>query len=263
MLTDIEKIIYQINEKVNQSLDSSGESDWNFGWDNITSKPIEEWTNKDFVLYFKNIFFEVKDSDYNITFAIDIPEIQKIKSELSKNGHKRKKDLKLFLDWCKENKSEILQKNPDFMLHDLKLFLNNFSAKEENSIEYDTEFLKRLNEFVKNGKPITNLLESYGIPIISTYIEYIMDKDKSLIYKNIEKKLIKLVNERKVNSINKIAKQSINMSPYPENFNLLKWREEFSYIWDKFDCTKQNWWRNADYNSEIPKHYLEIVNVRK
>ena len=45
-------IKYQINEKVNQSLDSSGESDWNFGWDNITSKPIEEWTNKDFVLYF-------------------------------------------------------------------------------------------------------------------------------------------------------------------------------------------------------------------
>lgn len=256
----------RVNRIVNAQIASSDRqlAVWDTGYTGYEAKPVEEWTLRDFVLYYKDIYFKVQNKEYIITYAIDNPEMQKIKSILVKSGYNKKSNLKNFLDWCCENKDEILDKRPDFMLHDLITFINNYVQSTKMSSDFqqipnDDEFITRIQKKISEGTSMQQLLEIYGIPVVATYFKNIAQKSDNIISINIEKILYKNINDKKIMVLKKIAKQSINMSPYHERFSLLNWREVYKNIWDNLSFYNEDWWRKSDYNSKVPSHYIELV----
>lgn len=266
MSTSIQKIIERVNRSVNAQLADTDRpiAVWDTGHTGYQSKAVEEWTLRDFVLYFKDIYFKVHNQDYVITYAIDNPEMQKMKSTLVKSGFSKKTHLKNFLDWCYDNRDEILAKRPDFMLHDPMTFVNNYiqSTKtpgDTQQIPDDSDFIERIKKKIAEGTSLQQLLEVYGIPIVASYLKYISNKEDRIILINIEKIIYKNINDKKITVLKKIAKQSINMSPYDNGFILLNWRDQYKDIWDKLSFYNEDWWRKNDYNSKVPSHYTEIV----
>jgi hypothetical protein len=260
----IEMVSSSVNEKIN--LEQGENAFWNLNIKNYKNKPIEEWTLRDFVLHYKDIFLDVKQEDYIITYTVDTSEMQKIKSSISKLGYTKKTDLKDFLDWCKDNKNEILEKRPSFMIHDLAVFINSYITEkkapkiETPRIPDDNEFISRLRKKIIDGTNLQLLLETYGIPVTATFLCNIFDKEQNVIESNIEKVIYTLFNRKRISSINKAFKQSINLSPYHEEFIMLDWRDKFEEVCSKINIRSENWWRDTDYTSILPSHYGEILD---
>ena len=74
-----------------------------------------------------------------------------------------------------------------------------------------------------------DVLIKYGIPVTASYLNKISQK-RNVTIGNIRRTMTKLINNNELDIINKIARQSIYLSPYPNTFLLLNWREEFEEI---------------------------------
>ena len=265
-MDDIQKMIERINSNINAKLAQDGYvgTVWEIGIQQQKDKPIEEWSIKDFVVYFKEAYFKVQKQDYIITYSVDNPEMQRLKSALVKAGMPKKYQLKAFLDWCVSNKESVLAKRPDFMLHDLIIFINNFAQSNRTDVVApqvpdDADFVSRLAKKIEEGASLQQLLEAYGLPVVCSYLHFVAGREERTISANIEKTILKLVNDKKINSLIKIAKQSINMSPYPTEFLCVDWRNKYNIVWDKAKFKGEDWWRDVDYSSKIPKQYMQIV----
>jgi len=135
----------------------------------------------------------------------------------------------------------------------------NSNGKKDSVIPYDENYMEKISNDLKNSSLLRDVLVIYGIPVTSSYFVYVLGKEYNIVSANISRSISKLFSLDEYNIISCIMKKSINLSPYPEEFYMLNWRDSFKGIIDKIGVSDRIWWRNLDYDGEYPGHYDDIL----
>lgn len=207
--------------------------------------------------FFVNLFEKHYGINYTVNNAQDLDCINKIKISLRKKGLNPEKYLREFLFWML-NHPEILPDCNFIVLQHytnfIDLYINSLDQEQVSRVANDPTFLKRLEKDCADGL-IADVLVKYGIPVTASYLYKISNKRNATIG-NIKRTMTKLFNNNDFDTINKIAKQSIDLSPYPDTFLLLNWRKEFEEIFIKTNAKNKSWWRQNDYSNLLyAKHF--------
>jgi hypothetical protein len=104
------------------------------------------------------------------------------------------------------------------------------------------------------------LLRRFGIPLTAAFFRY-QDADFPLdrIVTGIRARLNAMVADGRPADVFDVARQSVVMSPYPDWFPFLDWRESLSDLWASVGATDQPWWRDHDY---VGSPYGEFETLR-
>jgi len=224
---------------------------------NEIPEEISDWTSKDFVNYFFDKYKSNFNGVYKKTYSTDCVKINEFMEFMEANELNKNEWTKKFIDWCFDNVDFITKTTSTFTLSAMRGFLNTFFQQVIQNATRSSASLDIFDEVshaIENGKT-KEVLSIYGIPIVSTYF---------INHKNIENEKIKnglniLFNNLmqgdsdELSLLNKIVQRSISRSPYPENFELLNWRNLFPQLEKKFK--KELWWRDQDYYGSMQFKY--------
>jgi hypothetical protein len=219
---------------------------------------ISAWTNRNFVEYFAEQYKNLFSGIYKITYSSDCSFINQIMSFMEANELDKNEWTKKYLDWCFKNKEMITNKSGQFLLIDLRNFLNTFYQqvivdKTDKTIQVD--ILDDIKKLDSSGRA-KEIFSTYGIPIAATYFVH----QKNISSADVQSGLMMLLNkylkgdqEQQV-MLMKILQRSISRAPYLPEFEFLNWRDIFSDIVDKYKT--EVWFRADDYTGK-PQYLLE------
>ena len=105
---------------------------------------------------------------------------------------------------------------------------------------------------------VTELLTAYGIPVTVNYL-YMGKPDIEKIRMSVQRSLERLYTTGSVADLLTVAHQSIALSPYPEGFKGLSWRD--LDIWRLVRAKSQTWWVDYDNKGTAPLHYSRLVTI--
>lgn len=220
------------------------------------------WNSRDFVDYFALQYQKIIGGVYKKTYSSDCSHINSIKDFMDSNELDMNEWTKKFIDWCFINKEYISSLSGSFLLSGLNKQLNTYyqqviSVNKQSKPIVD--IFDELADMVINGKT-KEALTIYGIPIVSTYIQNFKNiSDKSLIIGY--NKLFKTLSDGDADTqklLTKIIQRSISRSPYPDEFVMLNWRNEFSGYIEKYK--NELWWRNDDYSGSYQYNFNRFIN---
>ena len=269
---EIESLIRAISLDSNEKNKNNEKiSKWKIAQNKNSIKPLEEWNDKDFIIYFGQAFKKIFGNEYIIkNWGADKITIKELRSSISKSGHNSKVVLKDLIDWCVKNKEMVLKTSLTFLIPDLKKYINIFLSENSSSVDNsvleinDAEFLNNLKaKLISENMTLVDFLSNYGIPISATYLFNFANKTEEEIISLVFNRMNGLVKAGKIIDVNKIIKKRINMSPYPDDFLILYWREIFDQIITSCESKHESWWRNNDYSGTAPEHYNQIIKNKQ
>jgi len=255
---DVLKVIDQIQKVVKDFADTTISS--SEATIKIVTSDIESWTLKDFARYFAD-----KCPQFDIPFVLqfnrDVSGIKSIKENLMIAARGGNKDLKQYIDWAFDNRNMIINKDKYFTIGTIAKHINLFLQSLPDDDNYRPSWGEKLlplmiGEYQKNKA--VGLLVRFGIPLTAAFMRMAKLQD-SQIKSGIGDRLTGLVSDKEYQVIAKIARQSTNCSPYPDNFFMIDWRDEFSPIWDISGCKTQSWW-HEDF---VGQPYTEYDEFKK
>jgi hypothetical protein len=226
-------------------------------WTNL-NKLMKKSSSFSDLSFFANLFEQHYGIEYTINNAQDLDCINKIKMSLRKLGLDPAKHLRNFLSWMINHTSLAPSYNFIILQHYDKFIESYVKSLDECEViraANDPTFLKRLEKDCSEGL-LVDVLIKYGIPVTASYLNKISQK-RNVTIGNIRRTMTKLINNNELDIINKIARQSIYLSPYPNTFLLLNWREEFEEILIKTNAKSKNWWRQNDYSNLLYAEHFE------
>jgi hypothetical protein len=229
---------------------------------------VEEWTARTFVDYFGVKYFETFKSNYRKVYGNDGKLFKDIMRFMASNGLDKNHHTKKFVDWCFDNKDEVLKYNSHFAVLSILKMINYYFQEEvlplveKDEIDrshYEENILDEIKEADSEGKA-SEIFVRFGIPIAASYF---------IIYKGIsEESIIKglcsYIEKLKTGGleseprIKQIFERSIIRSPYNSNFALLDWRTRFNQYCNKYKSEK--WWRDEDYKGNPLNEYSRLIN---
>jgi hypothetical protein len=251
--------IESIVKTVNKNYTPQKENLWKKSCKASKIVSVENWNDRSFLTYYAAIYYKIVGKEYIINWASDLAIIKMMRSDFAKYFDNSKVKFKDFLDWTLENKDLILSRNNSFILHDLRDFINTFVSNNNipiKTFENDKFFMINITNRINNGMKMIEFLSIYGIPICYTYLSKQKKINNNIIERSIGIQLSKIDN---IDILRKIARQSIIMSPYNENFVGLDWRTLYSDYWAAHNFHSEKWWRSEDYTGCIPEHYNELI----
>jgi len=265
MPQEIEDLIQKVSNDVKQEAMRDTVSFQQILASSSHSKKPEDWSTKDFFRYYIDLYERATKQKYLITYASDLSNLKTLKSVFIKHTlDTNKEGFKSFLDWCFENREFIFKDCGNFLLPSLRKYINRYIADTQEAdlnLSEENNFLEKLRSRAKKTTRFSDMLKIYGIPIMATYMVKIAGKDENSFMDNMDK-IIRTQYERKnISDLRKIAKQSIALSPYPQFFYGMNWRQDFIDIWEDLGIMDEDWWRPSDYSSRPAEHYQELNGV--
>lgn len=231
---------------------------------------ITIWNTQNFVNYFARRFQEETGGNYRKTYAVDGAVFKNMGDFLVSNGLERNKWTKILIDWSFHHFDEIKLReevfNPSSILRSVNFFYQDIVLPqvENNEVERDNSDASLLEEIKEadieaNGK-ITEVFLRFGIPVTISYLVFVKKFNLEQWIPALKERFKKLSMgefEDKTN-LKKIFQVSIVGSPYPEEFLLSNWREEF--IEQTKICETESWWRRSDYKGKPLPKYHALLN---
>jgi len=227
---------------------------------------IKQWTPKVFVEYFAQKYQEETNGNYRVMYRSDMTTFKEIFKFFTSTGLEKKEWTKKFVDWSFKRRSDIIKKEGHFTIQDINRYVNYFYQdvvlpkveKDEVDRSYcEEDILKEIEEANKEGKAKEIFLR-FGIPVAASYFVNVQGMKEPAIVAGIEKFLDTL---SKGNSVERqrfteMINKSIILSPYPEDFVLLDWRNRFETYVSRFH--HENWWRDEDYKGKSLSQYDKL-----
>ena len=230
-------------------------------------KDVEEWGVKDFLHYYIDLYERATKQKYLVTYSTDLASLKALRSIFVKHTMSTdKKDFRDFLDWCYENRAFIIKDAGCFLLTSFRKYVNRYVAdSQESEIHTPKEenFIEKIRAKSKKTSKFVDMLKIYGIPVMVTYMVSVANKDEQFVINSVDKIIRSQHESKNITALRRIAKQSIALSPYPEFFNGLDWRQELLDIWEDVGIMDEDWWRPVDYPGEPAEHYQELKDVEK
>jgi len=228
--------------------------------DVLEAKPLREWRTKDFLDYFVIVYRKATDKNFISLCSRDIVLIDNIMRKVKRyiiNKSNVNEYVKGFIDWVfsdKERASTIIS------ISDMNKFFDEYNKIEKTKEEADLrerDIISELAEEKRNG--LEHLLVHYGIPIVATFLKYRCNKNEEEIEHAIATTLKNIAYRKDIDSIKDIGFNSINCSPYPQEFIFTDWRGRFGDYWEISGCKRQSWWRDIDLQGNIRSEYYSII----
>lgn len=231
------------------------------------------WNTNHFVNYFVKKFQEETGGNYRKTYAVDGVVFKKIGDFLVSNGLERNKWTKVLIDWGFYNFDEVKKReevfNPSALLRSVNYFYQDvvLPQVETNQVErnyQDKSLLEEITEADSEAKgKITEVFIKFGIPVTVSYLIYIkkfnLDQWIPALKDRFEKLSTGTLEEKQ--SLGKIFQVSVIASPYPEDYVLKDWRQQFQAQCSLFE--NDSWWRKEDYKGKPLLKYYAILNQEK
>lgn len=107
------------------------------------------------------------------------------------------------------------------------------------------------------GDDVIKVSFNYGLPIYTKFLQVLynikLDESIKLTRKRLSENLIPLENDIREKILVGIARNSVLWEPHTskkqkrqmegEDNIVINWREEYSKIWNKYNCRRKKWWR--------------------
>ena len=245
---DIKQAIEQVTSIVAGFAGTTFEEDTSGSDSDLIGLSVDQWGLKDFARYFSDKCEELH-VPYVLKYARDVQCVKQIKADLSSAGRAANLDLKFYLDWAFDNRQMIVEKDGYFTLGTVQKYVNYFLQTLPDDGNHrpswgDALGPAMLGEYKTNK--LMGLLVRFGIPLAAIFLKHAGFSDER-VKQGLASRLTELAADGRHLIVAKIARATINLSPYPEGFPMRDWRSAFADIWDISGCRSQSWWRDADY----------------
>jgi hypothetical protein len=219
---------------------------------------INDWQPKHFAIYFADKFKEKTNSNYHVNYRSDIPPISVVIKRMKSQGLNANEFTRKYIDWVFDNFIRIKKRVTIIAPATLPGFTNEFyqsiimpmvEKQEVIRNTNDASLLDEINEAYNEGK-VGEIFVRFGIPVAATYFVRKRNVKTAEIIVALEERFAKLANNNIAGKeqLSSILIASILGSPYPNDFELLEWRDLFEKYTEKFHF--EDWWRDNDYKGK-------------
>jgi hypothetical protein len=225
------------------------------------------WTTRHLVDYFAEKYYEAFGKNYRKTYRSDQHAFQQLFGFLASNGLDKAAWAKRLIDWGFENYERIVRKEkyvtPQTLLRMVNFFIQEevMPLVEEDKISrdsHDSSLLDEIAEAETAGKRM-EIFSRHGIPVAITYLTRCRGYSVEEVLPSFKKFLDTLSKTAEGRTrIKRMVMASVLGSPYPREFAMLDWREEFGAYCKVLEG--EQWWREVDYAGKpLAKYYALLT----